>query len=154
LSTTYTIFKKPHEGYKDLKTLNSKLKQQTGFTSDAYYFINNDTKTNFALINQFNTAKLFINLDTVQKGFKPFIAYQDQHALSPTTGFKNGWLVVSEDYSENRNTAEIESIKQLLAQTPSYSKINKTSAYWVNSQETVEKIMNIINVTTTGDGCK
>jgi 4-amino-4-deoxy-L-arabinose transferase-like glycosyltransferase len=153
LSTAYTIFKKPHQGYAALKEMSGKIKKDSNFVSNTFYFINNDTKTHFALINQFDTAKQFINLDTIQKGFKPFIAYQQKHILDGTASMQKGWLIVSDDYVENLNPAAIKSIQVLLAQQPISYKTDKTTAYLVNDKEMLNKIMSIVNDGNTNSSC-
>jgi hypothetical protein len=153
LSTSYTIFKKQHEGYRELKRIQSELKQAKNSHSNIYYFLTNDTKTHFALINQFDTSKRFVNLDSVQNGFKPFIGYQLKNAANSPVIFRQGWLIVSENYFENLDTGRIDSVKHLLAAMNCYIKINKSSAYYVTADTTVKKIMDILNVKTADNGC-
>lgn len=153
LSTAYSIFKKPHDGYGELKTLHSKLKQQTVFVTNTYYFLNNDTKTHFALIHQFDTAKRFLNFDTLQNGFKPFAAYQLQPILRQTNSIQNGWLIISDAFTENISSSTINSIKELLAAKYFCISINNTRAYYLTSAETAEKIMHLINSNTSGSNC-
>lgn len=145
LSMAYSIFKKPHDGYDELKTLHSKLKQQTNFVTNTYYFLNNDTKTHFELIHQFDTAKQFLNFDTLQNGFKPFAAYQLQPVLRQTNSIQNGWLIINDAFPENISSATINSIKELLAAKYFCITINNTRAYYLTSAEIAEKIMHIIN---------
>jgi hypothetical protein len=153
LSTAYSIYKKPHDGYAALKTTDQKLKQQTNFNSNTYYFLNNDTKTHVALINQFNTAKRFLNFDTVQKGFKPFAAYQQQQIFNQTKGIQHGWLIVSDAYPENTGSATISAVKQLLAGKFFSITINETTAWYLTSAETAEKIMQLVNRNTVAGDC-
>ena len=150
LSTAYPIYKKPHEGYKELKALQRKLKQQTNFSNTTFYFLNNDTKTHFALINQFDTTKQFLNFDTLQNGFKPFAAYQQQGVFN---SMQQGWLIVSDAYLENISAATINSIKMLLAGEYFAVAINKTTAYYLNSAETAEEIMHLVNNNSAGNNC-
>ena len=152
LSIAYPAYKKPHQGYASLKTLQTSLKRQPNATN-TYYFINNDTKTHFALINKFDGTKQFFNLDTVQKGFKPFIKYQPQIGISASTTFKKGWLIVSDNYPENINSAGIDTIKKLLAGKHLCITINKTTAYYLTSAETVKKIMSVINSNNAQTDC-
>ena len=153
LSTAYSIYKRPHDGYDELKTLYSKLKQQTNFVTNTYYFLNNDTKTHFALIHQFDTAKRFFNFDTLQNGFKPFAAYQLQPILRQTNSIQNGWLIINDAFPENISSATINSIKELLAAKYFCITINNTRAYYLTSAETAEKIMHLINSNTSGSNC-
>ena len=153
LSTAYSIFKKPHDGYDELKTLHSKLKQQTNFVTYTYYFLNNDTKTHFELIHQFDTAKRFLNFDTLQNGFKPFAAYQLQPVLRQTNSIQNGWLIINDAFPENISSATINSIKELLAEKYFCITINNTRAYYLTSAETAEKIMHIINSNSARSNC-
>ncbi len=153
LTTAYPVYNKLHKGYTALKTIDQKLKQQTVFSTSIYYFLNNDTKTHVALINQFNTTKQFLNLDTVQKGFKPFIAYQPQLSFNQPDGFQNGWLIVSDAYLENISSETINSIKQLLEAKFFAITINKTTAYYLTSAETTEKIMRLLNSNNAGGNC-
>ncbi len=153
LSTAYPIFKKPHEGYPELKAMQASLKQESSFISSNYYFLSNDTKTHFALINRFDTTMKFLNLDTVQKGFKPFIAYQPQNTFTRPVAIQKGWLIVSEHYFENLDAGKIASIRTLLLPMQPYLRINKTSAYFISSEETIKKLMGIINTKTTDQGC-
>ena len=153
LSTAYSIYKRPHDGYDELKTLYSKLKQQTNFVTNTYYFLNNDTKTHFALIHQFDTAKRFFNFDTLQNGFKPFAAYQLQPILRQTNSIQNGWLIISDAFPENISSATINSIKELLAAKYFCITINNTRAYYLTSAQTAEKIMHIINSNSAAGNC-
>jgi len=150
LSAAYSIYKKPHEGYAALKALDQKLKQQTNFSANTYYFVNNDTKTHFALINQFDTAKRFLNFDTLQRGFKPFISYQHPGVFN---NIQNGWLILSDAYPEHINTATTDSIKKILAGKYFSVTINKTTAYYLTSAETAEKIMHLINSNAVISNC-
>lgn len=153
LSTAYTIFKKPHTGYADLNSLSNSIQKDSSFHSNIFYFLNNDTKTHFALINQFDTTKQFVNLDTTQKGFRPFIAYQPKAALTTGEQMQPGWLVVSDDYLESLDTATARSVKLLLAQqTPAYS-IEHSSAYKANSGEILQQIILLVNIKDTGNSC-
>ena len=153
LSTAYTVFKKPHQAYPDLKNMQHKVNQHAKFYPETYYFLSNDTKTHVALINRFDTAERFIDLDTIQKQFKPFIAYQPKNLLNGTDSIQKGWLIVSEPYLENMTAAQIQSIRILLAQQPYVYKINQTSAYWIGSGEILKKIMNIVNQHDFDSGC-
>jgi hypothetical protein len=153
LSIAYPLYKKPHQGYASLKTLHKTLSKQTSYAADTYYFINNDTKTHFALINKFNDAQQFFNLDTVQRGFKPFIKYQSEIALTKPGGYQKGWLIVSDDYFENMSSVKITSIKQLLAGKYFSVTVSNTSAYYLTSAETLEKIMHIINSNNAVSNC-
>lgn len=150
LSTAYPIYKKPHEGYRELKGMQNKLKQQANFKTDTYYFLNNDTKTHFALINQFDTTKRFVNFDTLQKGFKPFVAYQQKGVFN---NIQNGWLIMSDAYPENISAASISSVKQLLAGKYFSVTTNGTTAYYLSSAETAQKIIHIINSNSAGGNC-
>jgi len=153
LSTAYSIYKKLHEGYTALKAIDQKLKQQTNFNSNTYYFLNNDTKTHVALINQFDTAKRFLNFDTVQKGFKPFAAYQQQQIFNQTKSIQHGWLIVNDAYPENTGSATISAVKQLLAGKFFSITINETTAWYLTSAETAEKIMQLVNRNTVAGDC-
>jgi hypothetical protein len=152
LSTAYPLYKKAHPGYAALKKIQATLKQDAGYTN-TYYFLNNDTRSHFALICQFDTTKQFLNLDTVQNGFKPFIAYQAQNALGNTETFKKGWLIVSNHYLENIDTGKMRSINKLLAQMQPHIETNKTVVYYLTSAETMKKIMNTVNINTSNRGC-
>ncbi len=153
LSTAYTIFKKPHQGYAVLKIISNSLKKDSNFISNTFYFLNNDTKTHFALINRFDTAKQFINLDTTQQGFKPFISYQKQHILNGVDSNQKAWLIVSEHYFENLDTTAARSIRLLLAQQPyAYQSYQKT-AYEINGRETLHRFLKLVNVKNAGSGC-
>ena len=150
-SVAYPLYKKPHTGYASLKAVYGKLKQDAD-TSNTFYFLNNDTRSHFALINKFNTGKQFFNLDTIQKGFKPFIAYQPKN-IAGTATFKKGWLIVSDQYPENMNTAQIQSINKLLAQIPLHFEINKTRIYYITTVEALQQIIHAVNIQTANTGC-
>ncbi|MBL7702035.1 MAG: hypothetical protein JNM14_07275 [Ferruginibacter sp.] len=150
IGIAYPVYKKPHDGYNGLKSLHKKINGQTNFSSKAYYFLNNDTKTHYSLIDQFDTVKLFVNFDTVQRGFKPFRAYQQQDA------FKNlqpGWLIVSDAYPENISAPAIHAVKQLLAGKFYSITVNKTTAYYLTSADAAEKILHLINSNSAGGNC-
>jgi hypothetical protein len=152
LSTAYPLYKKPHTGYAALKKIQRSLQQDT-VQPHTYYFLNNDTRSHFALINQFDNSKQFLNLDTIQQGFKPFIAYQPKNVLGSAGNFKKGWLIVSNHYLENINTSQLQSINKQLEQLQPHISINKTAAYYISSAETLKKIMNIVNVKYDNGGC-
>jgi hypothetical protein len=154
LSTAYTIFKKPQQGYVALKTIAAGIKKDSSFHANTFFFLNNDTKTHFALINQFDTGKQFINLDTIQKGFKPFVAYQPQPVLKGPNSLQKGWLIVSDDYGENLEPNSIKLIKALLAQQMYTHKAGSTMAYPVNSGQLLRRVMEIVNVKNADAGCK
>jgi hypothetical protein len=152
LSIAYPLYKKPHGGYATLKKIQERLGKDIVYTN-TYYFLNNDTRSHFALINQFDTAKQFLNLDTVQNGFKPFVKYQTQNAVGNAGIFKKGWLIVSNDYLENMDTGKLQSINSLFRQLPQYIQINTTSVYYLNSADSEKKIMDIVNINSGNQGC-
>jgi hypothetical protein len=152
LSIAYPLYKKPHSGYATLKKVQHILKQDT-VSPSTYYFLNNDTRSHFALINQFDTAKYFFNLDTIQRGFKPFIAYQPNNALANANAFKQGWLVVSNDYLEDVDAVKMQSIYKLLAPMQAHVSVNNATVYYLPSADIPKKIMNIINTNSTDTGC-
>jgi hypothetical protein len=151
LSIAYPLYKKPHTGYAALKKVAKNLEQDN--PSNTYYFLNNDTRSHFALINKFDTVKQFLNLDTIQSNFKPFIAYQSQNAFGTADAFTKGWLIVSDHYLENIDAAKLQSINQLLQQIQPQVEIDKTRAYYLTSDETIKKLMEIVNVNTGNNGC-
>jgi hypothetical protein len=144
LSIAYPLYKKPHTGYAELKAIKSRLKQDAD-TSNTFYFLNNDTRSHYALINKFDTGKQFLNLDTIQNGFKPFIAYQSKNIIG-TASFKEGWLIVSDLYPENIDAAQMRSVNNLLLQIQPYVAINKTRAYYITNRELLQQIMHVVNV--------
>lgn len=150
-SIAYPLYKKPHTGYAALKAVQGRLKQDAD-TLNTFYFLNNDTRSHFALINKFDTGKQFFNLDTIQSGFKPFIAYQPKN-IAGTAAFKKGWLIVSDQYPENMNNAQIQSINKLLAQMPPHFAIDKTSAYYITTVEALQQIMHAVNIQAANAGC-
>ena len=151
LSITYPLYKKPHNGYAALKAVQSRLKQDAD-TSNTFYFLNNDTRSHFALINKFNTVKQFFNLDTIQHGFKPFIAYQAKN-IAGTHSFKKGWLIVSDQYPENMDAAQIQSINKLLAEMQPHFELSKTRAYYITTVEALQQIMHVVNIQAANTGC-
>jgi hypothetical protein len=152
LSIDYPLYKKPHTGYATLKKIQSRLKQDT-LSANIFYFLNNDTRSHFALINGFDTAKQFLNLDTIQNGFKPFIAYQSQNILGNAQTFKKGWLIVSNDYTENMDAGKMQSINKVLAAMQLHIGINKTPVYYLTSADAAKKLMEIINTYPADTGC-
>ena len=153
LTTVYTIFKKPHQGYQELKMLQAELKSNPDFNTNTYYFLNNDTKSHFALINKFDAAKQFLNLDTVQKGFKPYVRYQNMSTRKQPLAFQKGWLIVSDDYYEGLNADKVAAIYTILREMPCSNRINKTAAYYLTSADTKKRIMDILNVRIADTGC-
>ncbi len=152
LSIAYPLYKKPHTGYATLKKIQNILKQDT-VTANIYYFLNNDTRSHFALINNFDTAKQFLNIDTIQRGFKPFMAYQQKNIAGNAYTLKKGWLIVSNDYLEGMDAAKIKTIYTLLAPMQAHIQLNKTAVYYLPSADVVKKLMEIINNRTVESGC-
>jgi hypothetical protein len=153
LGTAYSVIKKPNSGYAELKILQDKLRQDTNFVTSTFYFLNNDTKSHFALINQFDSSRQFFNLDTVQAGFKPFVRYQRQYAFVQTPVFKKGWLIVSGHFFENISAVKMRAIDHLLTEADHQIKVNKTTAYYVTSDATLKPIMDILNFKTADNRC-
>ncbi len=151
LSIVYPAYKKPHTGYATLKAVQSRLKQDAD-TLNTFYFLNNDTRSHFALINKFNTDKQFFNLDTIQNGFKPFIAYQAKN-ITGAADFKKGWLIVSDQYHENIDAVQMHSINILLAKMELHFEINKTRVYYITTTEALQEIMKAANIQAANTGC-